>query len=84
MFGRGWGPDGGPRMRHRQFIFDRVVPGPRHGMEHEGPPPPPAHGPGGPGGPGGFQRRFISQAELACVRFKGTDVATYLDRRDLY
>ena len=27
--------------------------------------------------------RFISQAEVACVRFKGTDVVTYIDRRDL-
>lgn len=28
-------------------------------------------------------QRFISQAEVACVRFKGTDVVTYIDRRDL-
>ncbi len=26
---------------------------------------------------------FIGQAEIACVRFKGTDVVTYIDRRDL-
>jgi ATP-dependent DNA helicase RecG len=26
---------------------------------------------------------FIGQAEVACVRFKGTDVVTYIDRRDL-
>lgn len=28
-------------------------------------------------------QRFIGQAEVACVRFKGTDVVSYLDRRDL-
>jgi len=28
-------------------------------------------------------QRFISQAEVACVRFKGRDVVSYLDRRDL-
>lgn len=28
-------------------------------------------------------QRFIAQAEVACVRFKGTDVVTYIDRRDL-
>lgn len=28
-------------------------------------------------------QRFIGQAEVACVRFKGTDVVTYIDRRDL-
>ena len=28
-------------------------------------------------------QRFIGQAEVSCVRFKGTDVVTYLDRRDL-
>jgi ATP-dependent DNA helicase RecG len=27
---------------------------------------------------------FIGQAEVACVRFKGTDVVTYIDRRDLH
>jgi len=26
---------------------------------------------------------FISHAEVSCVRFKGTDVVTYIDRRDL-
>jgi len=29
-------------------------------------------------------QRFVSQAELACVRFKGTDVVSYIDRRDLH
>lgn len=29
-------------------------------------------------------QRFISQAEVACVRFKGTDVISYIDRRDLH
>lgn len=29
-------------------------------------------------------QHFIGQAEVACVRFKGTDVVTYLDRRDLH
>ena len=29
-------------------------------------------------------QRFISQAEVACVRFKGTDVMSYVDRRDLH
>lgn len=28
-------------------------------------------------------QRFIGQAEVACVRFKGTDVVSYIDRRDL-
>ncbi len=28
-------------------------------------------------------QRFIGQAEVVCVRFKGTDVVTYIDRRDL-
>ena len=28
-------------------------------------------------------QRFIGQAEVACVRFKGTDVISYIDRRDL-
>ncbi len=28
-------------------------------------------------------QRFIVQAEMACVRFKGTDVMSYIDRRDL-
>ena len=28
-------------------------------------------------------QRFVGQAEVACVRFKGTDVVTYIDRRDL-
>jgi predicted HTH transcriptional regulator len=28
-------------------------------------------------------QRFISHAEITCVRFKGTDVVTYIDRRDL-
>ena len=28
-------------------------------------------------------QHFIAQAEVACVRFKGTDVVTYIDRRDL-
>jgi len=28
-------------------------------------------------------RRFIGQAEVTCVRFKGMDVVTYIDRRDL-
>jgi predicted HTH transcriptional regulator len=28
-------------------------------------------------------QHFIGQAEVACVRFKGADVVTYLDRRDL-
>ena len=28
-------------------------------------------------------QRFIGQAEVTCVRFKGTDVVTYIDRRDL-
>ena len=28
-------------------------------------------------------QRLIGQAELACVRFKGTDVVSYIDRRDL-
>lgn len=28
-------------------------------------------------------QRFIGQAELACVRFKGTDMVSYIDRRDL-
>lgn len=28
-------------------------------------------------------QRFISHAEVTCVRFKGTDVVTYIDRRDL-
>lgn len=29
-------------------------------------------------------QRFVSQAEVACVRFKGTDVVSYIDRRDLH
>lgn len=29
-------------------------------------------------------QRFIGQAEGACVRFKGTDVVSYIDRRDLH
>lgn len=29
-------------------------------------------------------QRFIGQAEVACVRFKGTDVGSYIDRRDLH
>jgi len=28
-------------------------------------------------------QRFIAQAEVTCVRFKGTDVVSYIDRRDL-
>jgi len=28
-------------------------------------------------------QRFIGQAEVACVRFKGSKVVTYIDRRDL-
>ncbi|MBC8264683.1 MAG: putative DNA binding domain-containing protein [Anaerolineales bacterium] len=28
-------------------------------------------------------QRFIGQAEAACARFKGTDVVSYIDRRDL-
>jgi len=28
-------------------------------------------------------QRFIDQTEVACVRFKGTDVVSYIDRRDL-
>jgi predicted HTH transcriptional regulator len=28
-------------------------------------------------------QRFIGQTELACVRFKGADVISYVDRRDL-
>lgn len=28
-------------------------------------------------------QRFISQTEVACVRFKGADVVSYVDRRDL-
>ncbi len=28
-------------------------------------------------------QRFIGQAEVSCVRFKGTDVVSYVDRRDL-
>ena len=28
-------------------------------------------------------QRLIGQAEVACVRFKGTDVVSYIDRRDL-
>ncbi|MCK4488183.1 MAG: putative DNA binding domain-containing protein [Desulfobacterales bacterium] len=28
-------------------------------------------------------QRFIGQAEVTCVRFKGTDVVSYIDRRDL-
>jgi len=28
-------------------------------------------------------QRFIGQTEVACVRFKGTDVVSYIDRRDL-
>ena len=28
-------------------------------------------------------QRFIGQAEVTCVRFKGTDVISYIDRRDL-
>lgn len=28
-------------------------------------------------------QRFIGRAEVACVRFKGTDVVSYIDRRDL-
>ena len=28
-------------------------------------------------------QRLIGQAEVACVRFKGTDVISYIDRRDL-
>lgn len=31
----------------------------------------------------GEPQHFVGQAEMACVRFKGTDVATYIDRRDL-
>lgn len=29
-------------------------------------------------------QRFVSQAEVACVRFKGTDVVGYIDRRDMH
>jgi len=29
-------------------------------------------------------QRLIGQAEVACVRFKGTDVISYIDRRDLH
>jgi len=29
-------------------------------------------------------QRSIGQAEVACVRFKGTDVVSYIDRRDLH
>lgn len=28
-------------------------------------------------------QRLVAQAEVACVRFKGTDVVSYVDRRDL-
>jgi len=28
-------------------------------------------------------QRFLGQAEVTCVRFKGTDVMSYIDRRDL-
>lgn len=28
-------------------------------------------------------QRFVKQVEVACVRFKGTDVVSYIDRRDL-
>ena len=28
-------------------------------------------------------QRFLGQTEVACVRFKGTDVVSYIDRRDL-
>jgi ATP-dependent DNA helicase RecG len=28
-------------------------------------------------------QRFVGQAEVSCVRFKGTDVVSYVDRRDL-
>lgn len=29
-------------------------------------------------------QQFIGQTEVACVRFKGVDVVTYIDRRDLH
>jgi len=29
-------------------------------------------------------QRLVAQAEVACVRFKGVDVVSYLDRRDLH